>query len=149
MTWQAIFQKIIDDSRTATVDLVGGDDRIGPNGKYTLNGGGPGAPFGADGLTVAFGGQIHVYVRKGSDPRNYAYIGSGDMSNDRPGYQDQNTVLGHELGHELHLMKHGGVIPKEDPPRLKPMEISNDAALKLENKVRKLEDKNAATRTGH
>jgi len=65
------------------------------------------------------------------------------------GYQDQNTVLGHELGHALYLMRYGGVIPREDPPRLKSMETSNDAALKLENKVRTLGDKNAAIRVKH
>ena len=134
----------------AAVQLVGGDDLIGQKGnQFTLNGGGAGAPNGADGATTTFGGKIHVYVRKESDPRRVSPVPHGDMSVDRPGYRDQNTVLSHELGHALYLMRHGGVIPREDPPRLKRMETSNDAALKLENKVRRLEDKNAPTRTAH
>lgn len=55
---------------------------------------------------------------------------SEQMSNDQPGYQDWGIVMGHELGHA---------------PAKMTGDNSNDASRRLENKVRKLRDKNAPT----
>lgn len=52
------------------------------------------------------------------------------MSNDEPGYQDWGTVMGHELGHARARMTG---------------DDTNPASLRLENKVRKLRNKNAPT----
>jgi RHS repeat-associated protein len=154
----AELQEIIDNAMTASVSLVGGDDLIGQEGnKFTLNGGGHGAPHGADGATLTFDGKIHVYVRKASDSRNYGFIPSDDMSpNNHTGYKDQRTVLGHELGHALYRMIYGPVPTVPEPERLdgtRPQRAtqagSNSAALDFENKVRKLENKNAAIRIKH
>jgi hypothetical protein len=57
------------------------------------------------------------------------------MSDGRPGYNDWGIVAGHEFGHVAARMA-------GDPK-------SNDASLRLENKVRKLRNKNAPTREYH
>lgn len=57
------------------------------------------------------------------------------MSDGRPGYNDWGIVVGHEFGHARARMM-------GEPD-------SNRASLRLENKVRELRDKKAATRVYH
>ena len=129
-------QEIIRDPHVGTVDVVQGSDRIQMPPGY-----GPSLNINhADGATTPFmNGQIHVYVRAQDDPRGYDTLAPWKMSNWWFGERDQNTVLGHELGHMLYRMKSSNYNESSD----------NKSAVELENKVRVLKNPNAATRTRH
>ena len=132
--------QIINDPKLAEVNLVGGEDYI-PGIKGTLNNPGQGFGSRANGVTVDDGGLIEVYVRKANDSGRYSDVPAYNMSDQHYGEVTPETALGHESGHALYLMKH--------PRGRRTKADSDQSALDLENKVRRLKDPNAPTRTGH
>ena len=142
------FAAIIADQKVATIETVPvGTVVDGENGKVTL------APNDKCNCVAPGTGSAYAITLNGKDENHFRILlamppsGSDiekagidpidpvQMSDLRPGRNDWGTILGHELGHGR--------------ARMTGDKDSNGASLRLENKVRKLRDKNAATREYH
>jgi len=82
-----------------------------------------------------------VYVLDSREDYSPYELSGSFMSDSQPsGVPDIGLVTAHELGHARARMTGGRSVSRQD---------SNDAARRLENKVRKLRNPNAATRDRH
>jgi hypothetical protein len=142
------FAAVIADQKVLTIETVpvgtsvpGSDGNIilAPNDKCNCV---PSGTEGAFAITLKGVDENHFRIllpmapsgsdidKAGIDP-----IDPVQMSDLRPGKNDWGTILGHEIGHGR--------------ARMTGDRDSNGASRRLENKIRKLRDKNAATRDYH
>ncbi len=136
----AALEGIINDKQLAFVNLEDFDSSFkGPDGKDTdlrhI------ASGGALGATVQEKDGIHIHILRGGSPE-YTSVPFWQMVwGPSDGYNDQNTVLAHETGHAVYMMK----TPKAQQNK----RDNNNSALKLENAARKAKDPQADTRWFH
>ncbi|MGH9910780.1 MAG: hypothetical protein ACRD32_09080, partial [Nitrososphaerales archaeon] len=86
--------------------------------------------------------KIYIPIPKPGDAYDRAGVNSVhpvEMESAAPGIRDLGVVIGHELGHARALMT-GAALGSE---------ISNNAALRLENKVRALKGPSYSQRESH
>jgi RHS repeat-associated protein len=131
----ADLQKIINDPHVASLHLISKNEMFdsGPNQPKTLS------AAHAEGAAVTLNGKTDIYIHDPTKP--YAPL---DLTQNSTWGDIPNTfedVMGHELGHFLYRIQHPGA-PINSP-------AEKQAAVDLENKVRRLEDKNAPVRTRH
>jgi RHS repeat-associated protein len=142
------FAAIIADQKVATIETVpvgtavdssSGRIILAPNDKCNCVPSGTGSAFA---VTLNGADENHFRILLPMAPSGSAIDKAGidpvdpvQMSDVRPGKNDWGIILGHEFGHVR--------------ARMTGDRDSNGASLRLENKVRKLRNKNAATRDYH
>jgi len=146
---------IIADTKIAALQYVEDNSNITTSSGETMRL----SSTGKSGSNLAFADNVHenlvnIYIAKPKSGAGYEDVLGIKMSDGKPGSRDLASIAYHELGHaRAYMTGDVGPVSKMDAVteflRFPSTHRETQAALRLENKVRKLRDPSAAIRKTH